>query len=113
MSYNLDIENMIGKLTDGWPDLGKKMMFGGVCYLIKGNMAFGIWKDYLIVRTGKEPALKFLEEEGIKPFDITGRAMQGWIMVDESRWGEPGELERWLCAGRDFAMTLPERESKK
>ena len=107
MAYNMDLEDRIEELGGGWPDIEKKKMFGGICYLVRGNMGFGIWKDYLIIRTGPEKAERFLSEEGIRPFDVTGRAMKGWIMVDGSRWEDYGELETWLKTGRDFALTLP------
>lgn len=109
MSYNLELEDRIEEATAGWPVMDKRRMFGGICYLIRGNMGFGIWKDYLIVRTGQEAAEGFLSEEGVRPFDITGRAMRGWVMVDGSRWEDPEELETWLATGRDFALTLPEK----
>ncbi len=107
MAYNLEIEDRISELTAGWPEMVSKKMFGGVCYLIRGNMGFGIWQDYLIVRTGPEAAERFLAEEGTRPFDVTGKAMKGWVMVDGSRWEDPEELEKWLALGRDFALTLP------
>jgi len=46
-------------------------------------------------------------EDGIRPFDVTGRAMKGWVMVDGGRWEDPDELLMWLTTGRDFALTLP------
>lgn len=107
MAYNLELEDRILEHTAGQPELVSKKMFGGVCYLFQGNMGFGIWKDYLIVRTGAEAAEKFLQEDGIAPFDVTGKAMKGWIMVDGSRWEDPEELERWIELGRDFALSLP------
>lgn len=107
MAYNMDLEDRIEELTGDWPDMNKKKMFGGICYLVRGNMGFGIWKDFLIVRTGPEKAGRSLSEEGIEPFDVTGRAMKGWVMVDGSRWEDHEELENWLVTGRDFALTLP------
>ncbi|UCG39030.1 MAG: TfoX/Sxy family protein [bacterium] len=107
MAYNLELEDRIEELTGGWTDVVSKKMFGGVCYLIRGNMAFGIWQDHLIVRAGRETAERYLGEEGTRPFDVTGRPMKGWVMVDGSRWEDPEELEGWLAVGRDFALTLP------
>lgn len=107
MAYNLELEDRISELTSSWPDMVSKKMFGGVCYLLRGNMGFGIWQDFLIVRTGPEAAEKFLEEDGISPFDVTGKAMKGWVMVDGSRWEDPDELDKWLTLGRDFALSLP------
>ncbi len=107
MSYNLELEDRILEATTGWAGVDRRRMFGGICYLIRSNMGFGIWKDYLIVRTGPEAAEGFLAEDGIRPFDITGRTMKGWVMVDGSRWEDPEELESWIAVGRDFALSLP------
>jgi hypothetical protein len=43
----------------------------------------------------------------ISPFDVTGKAMKGWVMVDGSRWEDEDELKKWLAIGREFALTLP------
>ncbi len=107
MAYNLELEDRISEQTSGWPDMVSKKMFGGVCYLLRGNMGFGIWQDFLIVRAGTEAAERFLEEDGISPFDVTGKAMKGWVMVDGSRWEDEYELEKWLAIGHEFALTLP------
>ena len=107
MAYNLEIEDRIGEITGNWPDLAMKKMSGGVCYLLRGKMAFSRWKDFLIVRTGNQAAERFLQDQGTRPFDVTGRAMKGWVMIDGSRWEEPEELEKWLTIGRDFVLTLP------
>ena len=107
MAYNMELEDRIEDVIGGWPDMIKKKMFGGMCYLLRGNMGFGIWKDFLIVRTGLQAAEGFLAEDGVGPFEITGRAMKGWVMVDGSRWEDHDELEKWLATGRNFALTLP------
>ena len=107
MAYNLELEDRIGEVIAGWTGVVRKKMFGGVCYLMRGNMGFGIWKDHLIVRTGPDLAEKFLSLDGIRPFDVTGRAMKGWVMVDGNHWEDTEELKTWLNRGRDFALTLP------
>lgn len=107
MAYNVVLEDRIEELILDWPDVVKRKMFGGICYLVRGNMGFGIWKDFLIVRTGHEASERLLVKDGIHPFDVTGRAMKGWVMVDTSRWEETEELESWLITGRNFALTLP------
>lgn len=107
MPYDQQIEKKIEDLTQNWPDMEKKKMFGGICYLIHGNMCFGIWKDYLIVRCGVEATGEKLQRSDTRPFDITGRAMKGWVMVSENGWKDPGDMMDWLETGRDFALTLP------
>jgi TfoX/Sxy family transcriptional regulator of competence genes len=55
----------------------EKKMFGGVGFLLNGNMLVGVWKNSLCVRLGPEPAREALLEPHVKEFDVTGRAMKG------------------------------------
>jgi len=107
VAYSKHLEERIDAIITPWPNIEKKKMFGGICYLINGNICFGIWKEYLIVRTSVETAVKKMQEKEVKPFDITGKPMKGWFMVGEERWRTPEELGAWLATGRDFALTLP------
>src|SRR2546426_6404780 len=59
----------------------EKKMFGGVGFLLHGNMLVGVWKDSLIVRLGPEESEGALREPHVKEFDITGRPMKGWVLV--------------------------------
>ncbi|HUJ18567.1 MAG TPA: TfoX/Sxy family protein [Nitrospirota bacterium] len=112
MPYNTKLEEKIYAATQRWKDLGKKKMFGGICYLLRGNMCFGIWKDFLIVRMDREQAEKSLKLKNVRPFDITGSAMAGWVTVEEAGWRSAARLEKWLAIGKEFARTLPEKKSK-
>jgi TfoX/Sxy family transcriptional regulator of competence genes len=107
MAYSEKLEKEIDQVISGWGIKDKRKMFGGICYLTGGNMAFGIWKDSLIVRCGPELGPDMLKAPDTRPFDVTGRAMKGWVMVAEKNWGKPGSLEKWLQAGLDFARSLP------
>jgi TfoX/Sxy family transcriptional regulator of competence genes len=59
----------------------EKKMFGGIGFLLNGNMLVGIWKDSLIARLGPEGGDEALKEAHVKEFDITGRSMKGWVLV--------------------------------
>jgi len=107
MAYDKAIEERIDPLIGAWPNIEKKKMFGGICYLTAGNICFGIWKDYLIVRMEAETAAEKLRLPHVKPFDITGRPMKGWVMVAEEGWRSEQGLRNWLALGRDFARSLP------
>lgn len=109
MAYDKSIEQRIDALITPWPDMEKKKMFGGVCYLLYGNICFGIWQEYLIVRTGRETALTQLRREHVRPFDVTGKPMKGWLMVAADGWPSDLALLEWLSMGRSFALTLPEK----
>jgi len=60
----------------------EKKMFGGIGFLLNGNMLVGVWKESLIVRLGPEDGEEALKEPHVREFDITGRAMKGWVLVD-------------------------------
>jgi hypothetical protein len=110
MAYDAGLEARIDEVVDGWEGYEKKKMFGGICYLRSGNMAFGIWKDNLIVRCGPERHAECLNQRHTKPFDITGKPMSGWIMVAPEGFAEDEDLDRWIDAGARFAESLPRKK---
>ena len=110
MAYNQDLEYRIDRLTDRFVEIAKKKMFGGICYLLNGNMCFGIYTEYLIIRTSKDKAEDLLKDkESIKPFDITGKPMKGWIMVSPDVLETEDQLLEMLKLGISFAETLPKK----
>ena len=110
MAYNKTIELQIDPLIRSWPNIEKKKMFGGVCHLTRGNMCFGIWQEYLIVRTDTVTAqTQLIQKEHVRPFDVTGKPMKGWLMVASEGWSTDESMNKWLLMGRDFAWTLPEK----
>jgi len=111
--YNTKLETAIDSAVKRWKDVDKKKMFGGVCWLLRGNMCFGIWKDSLIVRMDRGVAEKSLTGRNVKPFDITGRSMAGWVMVEEAGWKSPAALSKWMKIGKEFALSLPEKKGMK
>jgi TfoX/Sxy family transcriptional regulator of competence genes len=105
MPYNTALEDKIEDIVHQWDSIEKKKMFGGICYMINGNMSFGVWKDCLIVRTVPELAAEKLKDRNVKEFDITGKPMKGWVMVEKGSWNKRDELTRWLDIGRSYALT--------
>jgi TfoX/Sxy family transcriptional regulator of competence genes len=112
MPYNTKLEEKIDAATKRWQNVEKKKMFGGVCYLLKGNMAFGIHKDFLIVRMDKERGEQSLKDANVQPFAITGKPMAGWVMVKEAGWKSQATLRKWIAVGKQFALSLPEKKGK-
>ncbi len=104
MPYNTVLEDKIEDSVHQWDGIEKKKMFGGICYLINGNMCFGVWKDCLIVRMAPELAAEKLNNDYVREFDITGKPMKGWVMVEKSSWDKIlGEHHRLYCpAGAGF-----------
>ena len=107
MAYNEEIETRIKKIISGWKHTEVKKMFGGICHLLKGNMFCGVHKDFLILRLGPDNAEDALKLPHVRPFDITGKPMKGWVMVAEDGFKTDDELKYWLGQTRKFAETLP------
>jgi len=110
--YNTKLEEKIDAAAKRWQNVVKKKMFGGVAYLLKGNMAFGIHKDFLIVRMDREQGEQSLKDRNVEPFDITGKPMAGWVMVKEAGWKSAAGLTKWINIGKEYARSLPEKKTK-
>jgi hypothetical protein len=85
----------------------ERKMFGGVCFLFHGNMGCGILNEDVIVRVGKDAYESALALPHTRKFDITGRAMTGWVMVSPEGHVSDQELDAWLQKGVDLATSLP------
>ena len=85
----------------------EKRMFGGVVFMLNGNMLVGDWKDSLIVRLGDEQGQEALLEPHVKPFDITGKAMKGWAMVTPDGIVGDDQLKGWIQHAVKFVGKLP------
>jgi len=107
MPYNEQIEARIKKVVSTWENTDHRNMFGGVCHLLNGNMFCGVYKDFLILRLGQEKGNKALELHHVRPFDITGRPMKGWVMVGQEGFQAEQDLANWLDQAREFASSLP------
>ena len=109
MPYNIDLEDRIDRLAPRFGDLTKKKMFGGVGYMLKGNICFGIHKEFLLIRTSPERAESLLKSEYFSIFDITGRPMKGWVLVSPDAVETEEQLSEMLKLGLDYAETLPRK----
>lgn len=87
--------------------LEEKKMFGGIGFLINGNMACGVHKNDLIVRVGPDDYATALTRPHTRLFDMTGRPMTGWIVVEPSGCATESALKAWVEQGLAFARTLP------
>jgi TfoX/Sxy family transcriptional regulator of competence genes len=107
MAYSEEIETRIKQIVSEWKNTDDKKMFGGVCHLFNGNMFCGVHKEFLILRLGKEKAQEALRLPHTRPFDMTGKPMQGWVMVAEDGFKSDSELKEWLDQAVNFVKTLP------
>lgn len=93
--------------TKGWRGLAPKKMFGGVAWLLHGNMCVGLWQDSLVVRCGPADWAAHLKKKHVREMNITGRSMKGWLLVAAPAIATPAKLKHWLGIARQFAVALP------
>ena len=85
-------------------------MFGGVGFLLNGNLLVGVWKDSLIARLGPEGGDEALKEPHVSEFDVTGRSMKGWVLVAPQGVEDDDQLRGWVRRGVKFVGKLPAKE---
>jgi hypothetical protein len=107
VAYDQGLAQRIREIIAEQPGLEEKTMFGGVGFLLHGNMAVEVNKEELIVRTGPENFDELVAKPHVRPFDITGRPMSGWVMVAASGYEADEDLQAWVQAGVGFALSLP------
>lgn len=90
-------------------NIEEKRMFGGVGYLLNGNMLIGVWRTSLIVRLGPDAYEDALLEPHVKEFEITGKPMKGWIMVEPEGVEDDDQLNDWIQPTVKFVKTLPKK----
>jgi TfoX/Sxy family transcriptional regulator of competence genes len=111
MPYDEAIAERIRQVVAGWKNTSHKKMFGGVCHLLNGNMFCGVYKEFLILRLGEDAAADALEQEHVNVFDITGRPMRGWVMVDRKGFKSDAMLKKWLDQAKAFVAALPPKKA--
>jgi hypothetical protein len=85
----------------------EKKIFGGVGFLLNGNMLVGVWNDSLIVHLGPNQGDEALKEPTVKEFDIAGRVMKGWVLVAPEGAEGDGQLTGWIERATKFVGKLP------
>ena len=88
-------------------NIEEKKMFGGIGFLLHGNMLVGVWKNSLIVRVGPDGYEDALLETQVKEFDITGRPMKGWVLVEPEGVQDDDQLKNWIQQAVKFVGKLP------
>jgi len=114
MAYDLAfaarIERLVEKGFPGVTGLERRKMFGGIGYLLNGNMCFGLHKQNLLIRVGVDVAAQILEERHVRPMDLTGRVMKGWATVEPEAVTKDDDLRRFCALAISFVQKLPPKK---
>jgi TfoX/Sxy family transcriptional regulator of competence genes len=109
MAYSESLADRIRGIVARHRGVTEKKMFGGVGFLLNGNMLVGVWKTSLIVRIGPDEYEAALREPHVGEFDITGKPMKGWVMVEPDGIDDDEQLSHWIERATKFVKTLPKK----
>ena len=112
MAYNENLANRIRESLGDRNELTEKKMFGGLSFMLGGNMCCGIMKDDLVVRVAPDSYEKALARPHARPMDFTGRPVKGMVYVGPEGYTSDQGLKYWLDQGLSFALSLPPKISK-
>ncbi len=115
MTYSESQAERVRKELAGRTGITEKEMFGGIAFLLGGNMAVGVHGEDLIVRVNPAQTDALLREPGAKPFDLSGSRgpPAGWLLVAPSGYRTDGALRTWVGRGTAYASSLPKKVAKK
>ncbi|QFT55894.1 TfoX/Sxy family protein [Microbulbifer sp. THAF38] len=105
MAYNETLAEKVRNLLQGSQGLSEKQMFGGLAFMLNGNMACGVVGEELMVRVGPDNYQDALAERYTRPMDFTGRPLKGMVYVEEDAVEQ--DLDEWVNRGVEFAGSLP------
>jgi TfoX/Sxy family transcriptional regulator of competence genes len=108
MAYDKILADRIRELVGGEPDLTEKKMFGGLAFLIGGNMAVAAsGQGGVLVRVDPAQSEELVATTSALPMEMGGRSMQGWLRVGTEDLGTKRQLAKWVKLGTSYARSLP------
>ncbi len=114
MPYDEDLAHRIRELVAGEPDLTEQRMFGGLAFLVGGNMSVAVsGQGGLMVRVEPEETEALLAEPHAHPFEMRGREMRGWLRVDSEGLRTKRQLAPWVKRGVAYARSLPAKPGRR
>lgn len=108
MAYDHDLADRIREVVGGEHGMSEKPMFGGLAFLVHGNMAVGASSQGgLLLRIDPAQADSLVDDQHVRRFEMRGRRMDGWLRVDVELLEAEAELRRWVSHGLAYARSLP------
>ncbi len=109
MPYSESLAARIRDVLTGRHGITERKMFGGIVFMLHGNMCVGVWQTSMIARLGPEQAAAALEAPNVSEFDVTGRPMKGWVVIEAEGIDTDGQLRGWVERAVEFVGTLPRK----
>jgi TfoX/Sxy family transcriptional regulator of competence genes len=113
MAYDEDLADRIRELTGEQKGITEQRMFGGLAFLVRGNLAVAAsGQGGLMVRVDPDESESLLASTHARPMVMRGREMQGWLRVESKHVGTKRELRKWVERGTTYARTLPPKRKR-
>ena len=112
MAYDEQLAERVRAVLAGQSGLTERKMFGGLAFMLAGNMCVGVAQDQLMVRLGRDLYEEALTRPYAAPMDFTGRPMKGFVYVTPGGISTPAALGEWVDLGVQFCRTLPAKKVK-
>ena len=109
MAFDEGLAQRIRETLGDRPDVVEKKMFGGLAFMVRGNMSVGVTKHDLMVRTGPDKYQEALNLPHAREMDFTGKALKGFVYVGPEGCSDDEDLRRWVDLSMEFARSLPAR----
>ena len=107
MTYDDGLAHRVRDELGTRPGVTEKELFGGLGFMLEGNMCCGVIDDSLVARVGPDAYEDALAEPHARPFDFTGREMRGWVFVDPPGLSADDDLAEWVGRSLAFVESLP------
>jgi len=109
VAYSEELADRIREIIGFREGVTERKMFGGIAWMIHGNMAVGIAKEEFIVRVEADEREELLTQPGVGEMAFNGPPLKGFVKVAETHIEDEEELTRWIDCGADFAASMPEK----
>jgi len=112
MGFDQNLADRVRRILGKINGVSEKKMFGGLCFLVNGNMALGLVNEDLMIRVRPESYEKMLAQPNVRKMDFTGKPLKGFLYVGAKGTDSDKDLKKWVSKGIEFAMSLPPKDKK-
>jgi TfoX/Sxy family transcriptional regulator of competence genes len=112
VAYDEDLAARVREVVAERPGVSEQKMFGGVAFMLHGNMCVGVHDDDLIVRLSEDDAAEAIRDPAARPMDFTGKPMTSWLYVAPSGTVDERSLRAWIDLAAGYVSTLPPKAGR-
>ena len=107
MAYDEAVAERVRSALGNTPDVVERKMFGGIAFMLRGNMCCGVIGDRLMLRVGPKGYETALSRPHARTMDFTGKPMKGLVYVESAGFASPRDLKTWIEKAMEFTRSLP------